>query len=141
MPGAEEAFRINPPLYTTAPGEDNFGIEEERPGLTLIESKHGLRNILRKKANFSQECQVGNASSHLCTLQKDYTWIEMFDLPTVPRGLVFTKNSIYVEPFEQIIAERLNMFMEVYKEETALPPNCEQHFFPVHSTHVSVKIG
>ena len=70
LPGAEEAFRINPPLYTKAPSANNFGIEEERPGLTLIENKHGLRNILRKKPNFSQECQVRLASSHLCTLSK-----------------------------------------------------------------------
>ena len=71
--------------------------------------------------------------------QKDYAWIELSDLPVVPTGLAFAKNSVYVEPFEQLIAERRGMFMQVYKEETTLPPDCEHHFFSVSSTQVSEK--
>ena len=58
LPGAEEAIRRNPILYTDNVGEENLGIKESVAGLTLIDNEIGMRMYMRSSAHFITECDV-----------------------------------------------------------------------------------
>ena len=74
-----------------------------------------------------------------CKNTQEYIWNKLEGLPLVHRGLLFARNSTFAEPFAELIAERLEVYLRTYETATALPKKCVEHFFPKPETKVSQK--
>ena len=68
---------------------------------------------------------------------QDYVWHELEELPLVHEGLAFAQNSSFTALFAEIVAERLEVYLNTYKTATVLSKKCTEHFFPKPETKVS----
>lgn len=116
--GAEEALRVNPPLYLPTPNNEQlFKLFIDNETLVFVEADQFMIDLLHYWADNKAEAQC-----HLFR-QDIFT-----DVPLRSNGLAFAPASPYIEAFSVAAAERYEFMLRSTDITQTLPPQCAKHF-------------